>query len=174
MTGRSPCTTRAIPARTCRTGRARRSRSAWPRCSRKGSDLLLVGFGPIVQRLRLAARELGAAGLTATVINARWAKPLDAALLASHAAGKRLVVTAEESAAMGGFGDGVLDALNQAGVRAPLLKIALAEGFVDHGSVDDLRRQQRIDVPGIVSRIGEALGIDVPADTRRAPTSTAA
>ena len=141
----------------------------------EGSDLLLVGFGPIVQRLRAAAGILQRAGLSATVINARWAKPLDAHLLASHAAGKRLVVTAEESAAMGGFGDGVLDALNQAGVRAPLLKIALNEGFVDHGAVDDLRRQQRIDVPGIVARISEALGIEVPADERQpAPTSTAA
>jgi 1-deoxy-D-xylulose-5-phosphate synthase len=141
----------------------------------EGEDLLLVGFGPIVQRLRAAAAVLRTAGLSATVINARWAKPLDADLLARHAAGKRLVVTAEESAAMGGFGDGVLDALNQAAVRAPLLKIALNEGFVDHGAVDDLRRQQRIDVPGIVARISEALGIEVPSDEREAaPTSTAA
>ena len=141
----------------------------------EGDDLLLVGFGPIVQRLRAAVAVLRAAGLSATVINARWAKPLDADLLARHAAGKRLVVTAEESAAMGGFGDGVLDALNQAAVRAPLLKIALNEGFVDHGAVDDLRRQQRIDVPGIVARISEALGIEVPSDEREAaPTSTAA
>jgi deoxyxylulose-5-phosphate synthase len=84
------------------------------------------------------------------------------------------VVTAEESAAMGGFGDGVLDALNQAGVRAPVLKIALVEGFVHHGAVDDLRRQQRIDVPGMVGRIGEALGVSIPKDASRAPTPTAA
>jgi 1-deoxy-D-xylulose-5-phosphate synthase len=140
----------------------------------EGADLLLVGFGPIVQRLRAAAAILRGTGLTATVINARWAKPLDAELIARHAAGKRLVVTAEESAAMGGFGDGVLDALNQAGIRAPVVKIALAEGFVDHGAVDDLRRQQRIDVPGIVGRIADALGIEVPAEARETPTTTAA
>jgi 1-deoxy-D-xylulose-5-phosphate synthase len=140
----------------------------------EGTDLLMIGFGPIVQRLRLAADDLQEAGLSATIINARWAKPLDGALMAQHAAGKRLVVTAEESAAMGGFGDGVLDALNQAGVRAPVLKIALAEGFVDHGAVDDLRRQQRIDVPGIVSRIREALGLELVRDEPAAPTSTAA
>ena len=75
---------------------------------------------------------------------------------------------------MGGFGDGVLDALNQAAVRAPVLKIALTEGFVDHGAVDDLRRQQRIDVPGIVGRIAEALGIEIPAEARETPTTTAA
>jgi 1-deoxy-D-xylulose-5-phosphate synthase len=140
---------------------------------REGGDLLLVGLGPIVPRLVQAADELQVAGVASTVVNARWAKPIDAGLLARLAAGKRLVVTAEESAAMGGFGDGVLDVLNQAGIRAPVLKVALSEGFVDHGSVDELRRQQRIDAAGIVSRVREALGIDV-AEESRAPTSTAA
>jgi 1-deoxy-D-xylulose-5-phosphate synthase len=131
---------------------------------RTGSDLLFVGFGPIVQRLLAVADELQVArGLTATVINARWAKPLDEACLAEHAAGKRLVVTAEESAPMGGFGDGVLDALNRAGVRPPLHKVALREGFVDHGAVDDLRRDQRIDVAGILGQVSEALDA-IPAD----------
>jgi len=134
---------------------------------RSGDDLLLVGFGPIVQRLLGVAEALAADdGVEATVINARWAKPLDEALVGDHAAGKRLVVTAEESAAMGGFGDGVLDALNRAGVHVPVLKIALAEGFVHHGSVDDLRRQQRIDVPGIAGQVREALGVR-PVRARR-------
>jgi len=124
---------------------------------RTGTDLLMVGFGPIVQRLLVVARELEASGVSATVINARWAKPLDEALIAEHAAGKRWVVTAEESAAMGGFGDGVLDALNRAGVRVPLHKVALADGFVHHGAVEDLRRLQRIDAPGILEQVREAL-----------------
>jgi 1-deoxy-D-xylulose-5-phosphate synthase len=126
---------------------------------RTGDDLLLVGFGPIVQRLTTVADELAADGTEATVINARWAKPLDERLILEHAAGKRLVVTAEESAAMGGFGDGVLDALNRAGVRVPLHKIALAEGFVHHGAVDDLRVQQRIDAPGILAQVRDALEV---------------
>ena len=125
---------------------------------REGSDLLLVGFGPIVQRLGWVASELQSDGVAATVINARWAKPMDETLIAEHAAGKRLVVTAEESAAMGGFGDGVLDALNRAGVHVPVHKVALVEGFVHHGAVDDLRAQQRIDGPGILGQVREALG----------------
>lgn len=138
---------------------------------RSGSDLLFVGFGPIVQRLVTVAADLEADGLSCTVINARWAKPLDEALVAEHAAGKRLVVTAEESAAMGGFGDAVLDALNRAGVRVPLLKVALAEGFVHHGAVDDLRAQQRIDAAGIEAQVREALG--QPASRRRSKVSAA-
>jgi 1-deoxy-D-xylulose-5-phosphate synthase len=137
----------------------------------RGEALLLVAFGPIVQRLLRVAVELEAAtGFTSTVINARWAKPLDEALITSEAAGKRLVVTAEESAAMGGFGDGVLDALNRADLRVPLLKIALAEGFVHHGAVDDLRRQQRIDVPGITAQVTARLaelGIEVAGPAAR-------
>ena len=124
---------------------------------RTGTDLLMVGFGPIVQRLMAVARELEASGVSASVINARWAKPLDEHLIAEHAAGKQLVVTAEESAANGGFGDGVLDALNRAGIRVPLYKVALADGFVHHGAVDDLRRQQRMDAPGILEQVREAL-----------------
>lgn len=143
---------------------------------RDGDDLLMVGFGPIVQRLLRVAEELDADGVAATVINARWAKPLDEALIAQHAAGKRLVVAAEESAAMGGFGDGVLDALNRAGVRVPLHKVALAEGFVHHGAVDDLRRQQRIDERGILEQVREALTAQAvePAPQRRAEKITAA
>ena len=127
---------------------------------RTGDDLLLVGFGPIVQRLLAVAHALAAEdGLEATVVNARWAKPLDEGLIGEQAAGKRLVVTAEESAAMGGFGDGVLDALNRAGLHIPLLKIALTEGFVHHGAVGELRAQQRIDVPGILGQVRDALGV---------------
>jgi 1-deoxy-D-xylulose-5-phosphate synthase len=132
-----------------------------------GDDVLLVGFGPIVQRLLRVREALVEEGVSAAVLNARWAKPLDEALIAQHAARKRLVVTAEESAAMGGFGDGVLDALNRAGVHVPLLKIALAEGFVHHGAVDDLRRQQGIDEAGILSRVRAAL--DLPRDAARPP-----
>jgi len=143
---------------------------------RDGGDLLLVGFGPIVQRLRKVAEVLERDhGLAATVVNARWAKPLDEDLIAAQAAGRRLVVTAEESAAMGGFGDAVLDALNRAGLRVPVLKIALAEGFVHHGAVEDLRHQQRIDAPGILGQIRDALALEAPtAATSGDPSSASA
>jgi len=140
---------------------------------RTGDDLLLVGFGPIVQRLQAVALQLEADGVTATVINARWAKPLDEALICEHAAGKRLIVTAEESAAMGGFGDGVLDALNRAGIHLPLHKVALADGFVHHGAVDDLRGQQRVDAAGILAQVREALGLPRTASKRRARVTAA-
>ena len=75
---------------------------------------------------------------------------------------------------MGGFGDGVLDALNRAGIRVPLLKVALAEGFVHHGAVEDLRQQQRIDVPGILAQVRDALGLEAPASAPGDPSSASA
>lgn len=141
---------------------------------RSGADLSLVGFGPIVQRLLQVAEVLERDhGLSSSVVNARWAKPLDDALIAEQAAGRRLVVTAEESSAMGGFGDAVLDALNRADVRVPVLKVALAEGFVHHGAVEDLRQQQRVDVPGILAQIREALGLEAPATAPTGDPSSA-
>ena len=138
---------------------------------RTGDDLLLVGFGPIVQRLAWVADQLEADGLAATLVNARWAKPMDESLIAEHAAGKRLVVSAEESAAMGGFGDGVLDALNRAGIHVPVHRIALADGFVHHGAVDDLRAQQRIDGPGILAQVREALVVPSGAPRSKIPAA---
>ena len=72
-----------------------------------------------------------------------------------------------------GFGDGVLDALNRAGIRVPLLKVALAEGFVHHGAVEDLRRQQRIDVPGILVQVRDALGLEAPPSSSPGDPSSA-
>ncbi len=139
---------------------------------RSGDDLLLVGLGPIVQRLLRVSDTLAAEGLGVTVINARWAKPLDEALISEHAAGKRLVITAEESSAMGGFGDGVLDALNRAGIHVPVHKVALADDFVHHGAVEDLRRQQRVDVAGILEQVRDALGVMATGQARsKAPAA---
>ena len=143
---------------------------------RAGGDLLMVGFGPIVQRLLAVAGRLERDhGLTATVDQRALGEAARrGADLAEHAAGKRLVVTAEESAAMGGFGDGGLDALNRAGVRVPLLKIALAEGFVHHGAVEDLRRQQRIDVGrASAPSVREAAGAARSPNGHPAPATSA-
>ena len=126
--------------------------------------MLIVGFGPIVARGIQAADALAADGWSVGVINARFAKPLDADLILAQARGKRLVVTLEESVATGGFGSAVLEALesarlSDAGLRdIPLEIIGIPAGaFVDHGSVADLRRNLRLDAEGITERIRETL-----------------
>jgi 1-deoxy-D-xylulose-5-phosphate synthase len=131
---------------------------------REGSEILIVGFGPIVGRGRQAADILEAEGWSVGLINARFAKPLDGKLILEQAAGKKLVVTLEESVVTGGFGTGVLELLEEARVSDPAYRdVSLrivgipAEMFVDHGSVDDLRRLLRLDAAGIAGQIRETL-----------------
>ncbi len=134
------------------------------RMMREGSDLLLIGFGPIVRRALDAADSLAQDGWSVGVLNARFVKPLDRELITAQARGKRLVVTLEESVAAGGFGGAVLEALADASLTDEALRaipvriIGLPPGaFVDHGGVADLRRVTGLDGPGILARIQGAL-----------------
>jgi 1-deoxy-D-xylulose-5-phosphate synthase len=131
---------------------------------RKGKDILIVGFGPIVMRGAEVADRLTAEGWSVGLVNARFAKPLDAATILAQARGKKLVVTLEEGVATGGFGAAVLEAmadgaLGDESLRGiPVKVIGLPrDHFVDHGAVNDLRRYLRIDVPGITDQVHEAL-----------------
>ncbi len=131
---------------------------------RPGEDLLLVGFGPIVRRAMDVADSLSRDGWSVAVVNARFARPLDASLILDAARGKRLVVTLEESALPGGFGSGVLEALADGGLAdaslrsVPVLRVGIpAARFVDHGSVADLRRQVQLDAPGILDQVRDAI-----------------
>ena len=148
---------------------------------RDGTDLLFVGFGPIVMRAVEVADALAADGWSIGVVNARFAKPLDRRLIIDQARGKPLVVTFEESVVAGGFGSAVLEAIEEARLADPALRETSvrilgipADRFVDHGAVADLRRMLRLDVPGLIEQVREAtatLGIE-PA--RRTPVREAA
>ncbi len=131
---------------------------------RDGSELLLIGFGPIVDRARQVADLLAAEGWSVGLINARWAKPLDRQLILEQVRGKRLVVTLEESVAVGGFGSGVLELLEEARAVDPVFRETVlkilgipADRFVEHGSVADLRHLVRLDVEGIAAQVRETL-----------------
>jgi 1-deoxy-D-xylulose-5-phosphate synthase len=131
---------------------------------REGRDVLFVGFGPIVTRAIEAADALAGDGWSIGVINARFAKPLDRQLILDQARGKRLMVTFEESVVTGGFGSGVLELVEEARLtdvayRDLAVRIVgiPGESFVDHGSVGDLRRMLRLDAPGLVEQVRDAI-----------------
>ena len=131
---------------------------------RTGADVLFVGFGPIVARALAAADALAADGWSVEVINARFARPLDTELILGEARGKRLVVTFEESVVTGGFGSGVLEAIEEARLTdrsfrdVPIRILGIPGGaFVDHGSVADLRRVLRLDAEGLAAQVRETL-----------------
>ncbi|HEY4190304.1 MAG TPA: 1-deoxy-D-xylulose-5-phosphate synthase [Candidatus Limnocylindrales bacterium] len=144
---------------------------------REGRDLLFVTFGPITGRALEVADALEARGWSVGVINARFAKPLDRQLILDQARGKALLVTFEESVVTGGFGSAVLEAVEEARLadaayRSLAVRLIGIPGdrFVDHGSVTDLRRLIRLDVPGLTAQVDETiaqLGLEIPAAKRR-------
>ena len=149
---------------------------------REGGDLLLVGFGPIVARGLEVADALAGDGWSTGVINARFLKPMDRQLILDQARGKRLVVTLEESTAIGGFGSAVLEVIEEARLADPAYRdVAVrivgipGDRFVDHGSVGDLRALIRLDSAGILAQVRETLALlratpaSRPARPRSAP-----
>jgi 1-deoxy-D-xylulose-5-phosphate synthase len=153
---------------------------------REGTDIVIVGLGPIVARGLAVAEALGEEGWSVAVVDARFVVPLDRDLILGQAAGRRLLVTLEEGALPGGFGSAVLellaDAADGAGAaRWPVIRrIGIPAGrFVEHGSVADLRRVLRLDEAGIRAQVEEAiasLGLTPTAQpsTTPAPAGTEA
>lgn len=109
---------------------------------RPGTDLVIWALGPWVQdALALADRLHREDGVSAGVVNARFAKPLDTQLLCAQAAEIPFVVTMEDHVAMGGFGSAVLEALQDADLAVPVERIAWPDKFVEHGSSTEILRE---------------------------------
>ena len=101
---------------------------------REGHHVALLGYGSGVGKALEAAELLADQGVEATVADARFAKPLDAALLAQLSSEHPLLVTIEEGVLQGGFGSGVWEQLSDAGVAAPrILRVGLPDRYVTHG-----------------------------------------
>jgi 1-deoxy-D-xylulose-5-phosphate synthase len=115
---------------------------------RQGSGIVILAFGTLLQPALVAAEKLGA-----TVVNMRWAKPLDVALLLEVAASHEALVTVEEGCLMGGAGSAVSEALQQAGVLKPLLQLGLQDNFTEHGDPAVLLALQGLDAVGIEASI---------------------
>lgn len=131
----------------------------------EGSDIVILGFGPIVQRGLRVAEQLRSSGLSVGVVNAIWASPIDDTLYRRLGRTTKMIVTLEESVTAGGFGGAVAESLaaDQAAtgepISATLLSIGIPAGaFVDHGSVSDLRTLIGLDETGIERQIRASWG----------------
>jgi 1-deoxy-D-xylulose-5-phosphate synthase len=104
----------------------------------QGTDVALVGVGRTVSMCEAAAEILAEQGVSASVVNARWVKPLDFEMVSWSASEHRLVVTVEENTSMGGFGGAVCEALADLGLLTPVLRMAIPDCFVTHGAMAKL------------------------------------
>jgi 1-deoxy-D-xylulose-5-phosphate synthase len=126
------------------------------------SDVLIVSVGAMAQVCLDVAERLADQGIGATVVDPRWVKPVDPALV-PLAAGHRLVVTVEDNVRVGGVGCAVAQALRDAGVHTPLRDFGIPAQFLDHANRGEVLEQigltgQRIahEVVGLVAGLGSA------------------
>ena len=135
-------------------GKARIAREARPR-----ADVVILSAGTTLAAALEAAEELADERVAATVVDARFVKPLDEDLLCALAASARRVVTVEESALAGGFGSACLEAFERRGILPQLRvrRVGIPDEFITHGDPAKQRAQLRLDAAGIASAARELL-----------------
>jgi len=115
---------------------------------RQGQRVAILAFGTLLYPALEAAQRLNA-----SVVNMRWAKPLDLDLLLKVAAEHEALVTLEEGAVMGGAGSAVLEALAAANLMREVLQLGLRDEFIEHGDPAKLLALQGLDAPGIEAAV---------------------
>jgi 1-deoxy-D-xylulose-5-phosphate synthase len=138
----------------------------------EGSDVAILGLGPMLPLAQELAALLAREGYSAAVINPRFIKPLDRELLARYAGRVAAFVTFEDHAKMGGFGTAVAEALQEMnpgelGSRVPVIRIGWPDQFIEHGKIDQLRVRYGLTAQ---AALAEVLPLLAP---RRRPTLVA-
>jgi len=117
----------------------------------------LIGYGSGVQKALEAAAELSGHGIAVTVADARFAKPIDAGLMAQLAAENDLLVTVEEGVLAGGFGTAVWETLNETGTTPRILRVGLPDRYVTHGKPELLHEEVGFTGERIAERVATAI-----------------
>ena len=120
---------------------------------RDGADVALFALGNMNSVAEQVIDALQAHGLDCAHINARFIKPLDTACLAEYAKHCRLIVTMVDHSITGGFGSAAMEALNEAGIPTPVLRIGWPDTFVEHGSLEQLRAKHGLTPQAITTAI---------------------
>lgn len=120
---------------------------------RNGNDVAILAVGGMNEYAFKAAAKLDQEGIHAKVVNVRFIKPLDTAMLHDVANSYSKIVTVEESTIVGGFGSGVLEYLADNKFHCEVLRIGLPDNFVDHGTQAQLHNLLGIDADGIFNRV---------------------
>jgi 1-deoxy-D-xylulose-5-phosphate synthase len=119
----------------------------------EGDDVALLAVGTMVNYSQKASEKLKSDGIDCEVINMRFVKPLDTALLDSVAGKFKKIVTLEENALMGGFGSAVLEYFADKNFKNDILRIGLPDNFIEHGTQAELHNILKIDDAGIFEKV---------------------
>ena len=126
------------------------------------ADVLIVSIGALAPACLEAAELLAAVGLGVTVVDPRWVKPVNPALV-GLAGGYRLVVSAEDNGRVGGAGASIAQALRDAGLSVPMRDIGIAQRFLEHGKRLQILADLELAGPELAAQIRAALPGQVPA-----------
>jgi len=130
---------------------------------REGSQLAILALGSMVFPAFNAAKLLEEQGVSCAVVNARFAKPLDAELILKLAGETHRILTVEENTVAGGFGSAVLELLSRSGQESTQIGcIGLPDKFIEHGRQDLLRAKFDLDSMGIARRVKNFLLTNPP------------
>ena len=132
-----------------------------------GSDVAILGLGPMIALAQSLATILERDGFSAAVINPRFIKPLDREMLELYARRVAAFVTFEDHVKMGGFGTAVAEALGEMGLAVPVVRIGWPDQFIEHGKVDQLRARYGLTVEAALTQVLPLLA------RRRRPTLVA-
>ncbi len=117
------------------------------------SEVALFALGSMVKTAGEVRKILKDKGLSCSIINARFAKPIDEAMIIKMEKKHSLLVTMEENVASGGYGEKVRELMNREAVQAELLSITVPDAYVEHGNVEMLKREIGIDAESIAEGI---------------------
>jgi 1-deoxy-D-xylulose-5-phosphate synthase len=118
-----------------------------------GSDVAILGLGPMTALATELAERLEREGYSAAVINPRFVKPIDREMLAEYAERVAAFVTFEDHVLMGGFGSAVIEALEELGCLVPVVRIGWPDQFIEHGKVDELRAKYGLTVDAAEAQV---------------------
>ncbi len=118
-----------------------------------GSDVAILGLGPMTAMASQLAEVLEHDGYSAAVINPRFIKPIDREMLREFASRVAAFVTFEDHVKMGGFGSAVVEALEELGSAVPVVRIGWPDQFIEHGKVDDLRAKHGLSVDAALAQV---------------------
>ena len=126
-----------------------------------GGEIAIVAYGAMVHPAVRAAEQLAKEGIEATVVNARFVKPLDSGLLLALAHTKRLIVTVEEAYLAGGFGSAVMELLEENGLldQLKLVRMGVPDRIITHGDPKLLLAKYGLDADGIYTRVKECVEV---------------
>ena len=124
----------------------------------KEQDIALLAVGSMVKTAESVYAKLKEQGKNVSLLNARFVKPIDEDAVLEACEKHTLLVTLEENVASGGYGEKVLECLQKNGKDISLLRIAIPDAYVEHGSVDLLKKEIGLDVASITEQILEKLG----------------